>query len=350
MPINYRTESTNLGSDVNLKDASIKYQISPRLGISFPISSDGAFHASYGHFFQMPSFQRMFNAPLVTLTRLQLDGLRLGNADLKPEKTIAYEIGLQQAVTNDLAVDITVYYKDFRNLLGIEQITSLDRVTYTRYINRDYGNTRGITVGFTKRGSRINGGANYTLAFANGSSSRPEALELINVSTQIGGEAQTFAERRILPLEWDQRHAAKAYVNFVSPDKWSIGLVSFFESGVPFDVEFVERFDLNEREYRKSAYSPSRWSVDLKAKKFFNFNGLQAVIFLKVDNLFDRLNHEEVFASTGRADVIAMLPEERELTEDFLRREGLFTFDEVFLRPDNFSPPRKIQIGMEIKF
>ncbi|RMG25270.1 MAG: hypothetical protein D6732_22565, partial [Methanobacteriota archaeon] len=241
VPINYRTESSNLGREVNLKQASVKYQISPRLGISFPISSNGAFHAAYGHFFQMPSFQRMFNAPLTTFTRLQLDGFVLGNADLKPEKTVAYEIGLQQAITEDLAVDITAYYKDFRNLLGIEQLTTLDRVTYSRYVNRDYGNTRGLTVGFTKKGSRVNGGVNYTMAFANGSSSSPEELELITVSTQIGGDNALFANRQILPLDWDQRHALKAYLNFAKPGSWTLGLTGFLETGVPFDVQFVER-------------------------------------------------------------------------------------------------------------
>ncbi|MCB0273780.1 MAG: carboxypeptidase-like regulatory domain-containing protein, partial [Calditrichaeota bacterium] len=38
VPINLRTESFNLGAGSNLEDATIKYQLSPRLGVSFPIS------------------------------------------------------------------------------------------------------------------------------------------------------------------------------------------------------------------------------------------------------------------------------------------------------------------------
>ena len=71
-PIKLRTEAKNLGSPQNLKEASTKYQISPRLGLSFPISDRGAFHASYGHFFQMPAFQYMYNEPLYVLNKLQL--------------------------------------------------------------------------------------------------------------------------------------------------------------------------------------------------------------------------------------------------------------------------------------
>ena len=34
------------------KDAKVKFQLSPRLGIAFPITDKGVIHFSYGHFFQ----------------------------------------------------------------------------------------------------------------------------------------------------------------------------------------------------------------------------------------------------------------------------------------------------------
>ena len=350
VPINYRTESFNLGSERNLEDASIKYQVSPRIGFSFPISANGAFHGSYGHFFQMPAFQRMYSEPLVSLTRFQLEGRRLGNANLEAERTIAYEIGLQQGVTDDIAVDVTAYYKDFRNLLGIEQLTTVDLVKYQRYINRDYGYSKGITLGFTKRGTYINGGVNYTLSFANGSSSDPGALNLINTAVQIGGEDVVFVERKILSLDWDQRHTVNAYINYIQPNVWSIGLVSYYNSGVPYSPTFVERYDLAEREYRNSEFKPTRWSVDLKAQKNIDLFGVNAVLFLKIDNLFDQLNQERVFSSTGRADQVATEPKEKEFLLNSLEQAGLFTYDEVTFNPDSYSSPRKVQIGFEINF
>jgi len=350
VPINYRTESFNIGTERNLEDASIKYQLSPRIGFSFPISSTGAFHGSYGHFFQMPALERMYNEPLVSLTRFQLDGRRLGNTNLEAERTIAYEIGLQQGITSDISVDVTAYYKDFRNLLGVEQITTVDLVKYQRYINRDYGYSKGITVDFKKRGQFINGGVNYTLSFANGSSSDPNALNLINTAIQIGGEDVVFAERKILSLDWDQRHEVNAYINFVQPKDWSLGLVSYFNSSVPFSPTFIERYDLAEREYRNSEFKPSRWSVDLKAKKHVNMFGVDAVIFLKVDNLIDHLNHERVYSSTGRSDQIATEPSKKEFYLNGLEQQGLFTYDEVTFNPDNYSFPRKITLGFEFNF
>lgn len=51
----------------------------------------------------------------------------MGNADLKPEKTVVYEIGLQQALTDDWKLEATVYYKDIKNLLGQEIINTRDK-------------------------------------------------------------------------------------------------------------------------------------------------------------------------------------------------------------------------------
>ena len=50
VPINYRVESGQLSSEVNLKDASTKVSLSPRLGVSFPISATGAFPCSLRSF------------------------------------------------------------------------------------------------------------------------------------------------------------------------------------------------------------------------------------------------------------------------------------------------------------
>ncbi|MBT3180252.1 MAG: TonB-dependent receptor [Candidatus Marinimicrobia bacterium] len=350
-PIQLRTEARNLGSPQNLKPASTKLQFSPRIGLSFPISDRGAFHASYGHFFQMPAFQYMYNEPLYILNKLQLEGRTLGNADLKAEKTIAYEIGIQQGITKSVSIDITAYYKDFRNLLGIERISTIDAVGYNRFINRDHGNTKGVSIGLMSQGNDfITGGLNYTLSYANGSSSDPNSLFLIQSSTQLGGEDDAYVERKILPLNWDQRHTLNLFVNIGRPNDWSVGLISYLNSGTPYSPSFVERFDIASREYRNLGRKPLRWSGDIQGKKHFKILKYHSIIFIKTDNLLDHLNHESVFSSTGKADQIARLPENELLDKEKLEQEGHFTMNEIDIRPGYFSAPRNIQIGLEIKF
>ena len=349
VPINNRVESFQLGSEQNLVRAKNKVQFSPRFGVSFPVSAVGVFHAAYGHFFQMPSFEKMFNEPFYVLTPLQLDGRIMGNASLEPEKTIQYEIGLQQELVPGIAVDVTAYYKDMRNLLGLEYVTTVDNIRYLRYINRDYGNSKGITVGVRKNVGLITGGINYSYSTANGSASSPEEIEVVQSSVQIGGEPVEFVDRQIIPLNWDQRHTVNANITYAS-ESWSVGVVGFFWSGQPYSPTFVEKFDILEQEYQNAASKPFRWSIDLKAQKMFEIGGVDCAVFLKVENLLDNFNENNVYASTGTASAPARLPEVEQLERQRLLQENLFTLGEIDNRAEWYSSPRKVQLGFQVRF
>ena len=112
--------------DSLLISAKSKSQISPRIGLSYPISDKGAIHISYGHFFQIPPFENLYRNPNFRIPLTgdfpENIGNTIGNADLEPQQTIMYEIGLQQALTDELGITITGYYKDIRNLLAIRNL------------------------------------------------------------------------------------------------------------------------------------------------------------------------------------------------------------------------------------
>ena len=351
VPIKWNAESYNLGAPANVKNASVKYQLSPRFGLSFPISNAGAFHASYGHFFQMPSFQYMYNTPVQALTALQLEGITLGNANLEPEKTVSYEVGLQQEIVTGLVADVTAYYKDFRNLLGIEQITTIDAVGYKRFINRDYGYSKGFTLSLQKNGEGlITGAINYTLSFSNGSSSDPQSIQLVQAATQYGGQAVTFLQRQILPLDWDQRKTLNSFVNFGVSGSWNLGIYGYVATGLPYSPTFIERFDILDQEYRQSGSKPFKWSVDLKATTNLKIFGQRTSVYLKVDNVFDHLNEDQVYASTGQASNPARLPDRLALELTRLAQEGLFNLHDIDNHPEYYSLPRKITLGFEWRF
>ncbi|MBZ0200812.1 MAG: TonB-dependent receptor, partial [Ignavibacteriaceae bacterium] len=133
-----------------LAEAPSKQQISPRIGVSFPITDQGIIHFSYGHFFQMPPFRNLYTNPDFKYS-YAIGTPTFGNADLNPEKTVTYEIGLQQQLFEDLAFNITGYYKDVRDLLAVQQIRISGNETYLKYVNKDYANSKGITLSLTKR-------------------------------------------------------------------------------------------------------------------------------------------------------------------------------------------------------
>ncbi|MDH3269413.1 MAG: TonB-dependent receptor, partial [Ignavibacteria bacterium] len=158
--------------------ASEKYQFSPRLGISYPISAKGAIHISYGHFFQMPPFEYLYRNPnfRVPLTGdfPENVGNIIGNTDLEPQKTVVYEIGLQQQLFSDYGVTVTAYLKDIRNLLGSELHVKNNFKKFSKLINIDYGSIKGITLSFEKRFSNgFSATIDYTYQDAKGNASDP---------------------------------------------------------------------------------------------------------------------------------------------------------------------------------
>ena len=76
------------------KETKLFGQLSPRLGVSFPISENSVFHLNYGSFVQRPSFNRIYYTTWISDTEFK----RIGNPRLKPERTNAYDVGLVQAL------------------------------------------------------------------------------------------------------------------------------------------------------------------------------------------------------------------------------------------------------------
>lgn len=349
--VNNRMESYLLGDPINLREAPMQYHLSPRLGFSFPVSDKGAFHVAYGHFFQHPSFETMYNEPLRVLSPPQLAGMRLGNCRLKPERTVSYEVGLQQGLGTALNADLTLFYKDFRNQLGIEAVTTVDAVGYTRYVNRDYGNVKGITIALeTLPQGFLSGGFDYTFQYANGSASDPTFLQLVQAAARLGAEPVQFIERQILPLDWDQRHTLNATAILSFPGNWSASLITSIGSGLPYTPTSVGTVLFPDREFKNTARRPIRWNVDLKAKKRLTLSGIKGMVYVHVYNLFDHLNQNRIYTTSGNTYENAMLPEQRVVRDERLAEEGIFTPHEIDNKPEWYSPPRKIQIGFGVDF
>ncbi len=156
------------------RDAETEYQLSPRFGVSFPMSDNGAIHFSYGHFFQIPTFENLYDNDRYIIDQTTSLNSRIGNPELKSQKTVKYELGLQQVIFPDVSLDLTVYYSDIRNLLGIEILETYEGFNFGRFVNRDYGNVKGIIVTLDKRfADFFSAKLDYTFQVASGNASDP---------------------------------------------------------------------------------------------------------------------------------------------------------------------------------
>ena len=92
----------------NRKTADPTYQVSPRLGVAFPISEQGVMRFSAGLFFQTPQLNLLYTNN--EFERAEgADRYTIGNANLEPERTLQFEVGLQQGLSETMGMDLTVF-------------------------------------------------------------------------------------------------------------------------------------------------------------------------------------------------------------------------------------------------
>ncbi|MFA6980852.1 MAG: TonB-dependent receptor [Ignavibacteriaceae bacterium] len=312
---------------------TVRYQLSPRLGVSFPITDQGIIHFSYGHFFQIPSFENLFINSDYLVT--QASGLSqvTGNPNLKPQKTIMYEIGLQQILFPNISLNTSIYYRDIRNLLGMEILNTYEGVRYARFVNRDYGNVRGFIVTLERRfidyfGAKLD----YTYQIAEGNASDPYAV-FNNNQTNPPVEAN----KKVVPLNWDQRSTLNLSLTVGQPGDWSVGLILGYGSGFPYTES--ERVSNGVR-FENGGIKPPTYNVDLRAEKTFDIYGLKLNTFVLIYNLLDTKNEYGVNSASGRANVDIFTYEANQII-------GLNTVQEYLNNPTSFSSPRQIRLGMQ---
>ena len=256
---------SNANGDPWYKDAETELKLSPRLGVAFPITDRGVIHFSYGHFFQIPNFDLLYTNPEFKFGSGTGNLGIAGNSNLKAQQTISGEVGVQQAFTDDISVDLTAYFRDIRNLAG----TRADEIrlpggssSYSQYVNSDFGFVQGIVLTVTKRLSdNWSATVDYTFQSAKGNASDPAATR-----NQIAGGEQP--EIKLIKLNWDQTHTVNATFSYASEDNWGFSFIGQYGSGFPYTP--TSSLNLSTL-LTNSELKPKSVNVDLSAYKDFIF-------------------------------------------------------------------------------
>ena len=82
-------------------------EISPSLSLSYLVSSRLKFRASVGHAFRIPTFTELYYA----------SPANRGNPDLKPEKSLALEIGADLYPGESIRLETSLFYRNDRDLI-----------------------------------------------------------------------------------------------------------------------------------------------------------------------------------------------------------------------------------------
>jgi len=361
--------------DVNrsFKDYEPQLNIMPRLAFSFPISDEAGFFAHYDVLYQRPT-SNTIQTPVGYYYFERAAGNLFNNPDLKPVRTIDYEVGFQQKLTNSSAMKVSAYYKEQKDLIQSRQYAFLPAPVnqYESYGNLDFGTTKGFSFTYDRRRTgNLELSATYTLQFADGSGSDANSSRGINNRGII---------RNLIPLSFDERHRITAVIDYRygNGGKYTgpkIGDAEIFANmGVNFNIAAVSGKPYSRRDVVrqfggagfKGAINGSRlpwtFNVDMRIDKRFDVSvsstrKMSFNAYVRVQNLFDIRNVRNVFSFTGDpeddgyiissfgTDRVDQISNQNRNTESFLAAYN-WRLDSF----SNFTIPRRIYAGIIMDF
>jgi outer membrane cobalamin receptor len=262
-----------------------KAMLSPRIGFSFQVSEDFIFRANVGRYAQRPIYDYMYGyynlLPFPSYLYKYLPNV--GNPDLKPEKTMSYEIGLQGAVSDNVSTTVNTFYKDVTDLVGTRFVSLPPSNDYYLYDNIEYANIKGVETILEFRNRVFNGKISYTLSWTKGTSS-------------YAGEYSDTALTQPLEmyyLDFDQRHRIFIQGSVELPLDTRLHLFAYFGKGFPYtppgpEGKYLERNIMN---------LPIQKQLDCVLSKSFKIASFNLSINLEILNVLD-VRNEVTFHTT----------------------------------------------------
>ncbi len=315
--------------------------ISPRFGVSFPITENSLLHFNYGHYYQMPPLDQMFEflyfKPVYLVKEIIAErklAAQEGRAPkhikstagdpervvaltvepLRPQKTIMFEAGIKHNFGDIVILDITAFYKDIfdqtdervglfdRLIKGIDPYTGKINAnqSYAAYLSGDYGDSRGFEVSLrTLFNKNINLDLNYGFSRSTTGRASPKIITY-DENGNPTYQWDTEVNKRI-PTErsFSRPHILRANLFLSYPKSDESSIINILLGGT--SLSFLYRFTSGQTftlalptdppdTYDNYRY-PAIHNVDLKIDKLFNlYRTHELTVYLQVTNLFNTKN------------------------------------------------------------
>jgi hypothetical protein len=367
---------TQLGYDPNISFTDYKPQTNfmPRLAFSFPIGEKANFFAHYDILTARPPS----NTTMTALDYFYFDQRTetKDNSDLKPEKTIDYEVGFQQELTPSSGIKIAAYYKEMRDLIQQRYYRyiagPLNITEYVTFGNLDFGTVKGFTFQYDLRQTHhFSGQFNYTLQFADGTGSDPSSQSGLNRRGNI---------RALSPLSFDERHRFAFTADYrFDEGQYSgptlLGKEIFKDAGINLQLVTVSGRPYTKRKIPQpfgaaqidglinGSRLPWTYNLDLRVDKTFTISKdakhpLSINAYFRVQNLLDTRNVRSVYRATGSADDDGFLTsalgqsglESIKNSRPDNLDAYLFSYFIRELNPSNYFFPRRMYLGATFMF
>ena len=273
-----------------MTDSKGQWQLSPRLGISHPITENSKLFFNYGHFKEMPQYETLFRVSRSADNSLA----QLGDPNLTLAKTISYELGYDHLLFEDLLFQVTAYYRDINYQQNTTKYQTRNKLTYDLTTSTSYSDIRGVEITMRKSTGRwFSGFINYTYQVSsNGNFGEQKQFEDPVEQANYNANTINLYQTKSIPTP-----NAKANLSFYTPNdfgpifagndifgNWRIDLLLNWKagdwktynpqniSGTVNNVQVVDYFD-----------------GTIRISKSISIHRFSLQMFLDINNLFNSL-------------------------------------------------------------
>lgn len=354
--IRFDAANTNdiMWSDPRLPDTTTivpttwEYLWSPRLGFSHVITEKSTFTFGYGIYYQNPTYRDVYTnvdaRDNIDEFFQSVDPI-MGNPGVTAQRVTSYEFGVNTEFMPGYVFGAVGWTKDYSSMNSTEKV-NVGSVSYTVFVNYDYGSSRGFDFILEKRkGKFLTGNIQYTYSIAKGNHSDPWAGYLNN-------ENPLTMPRKEILQSYDRTHDFSTQLMFKIPKGYGIpiGNYNMFQntminvtfigiSGAPYTPVL-----LNDRYGpENSERMPFYITANMAFRKYIPIQGSKKfVLGFICTNLFNRKNVLNVYARTGN-------PENPGGIEEGYILDGTRS-STIYDRPWYYDEQRNIDFFIEVEF
>ncbi len=304
-----RGEQDALDEQLPKEDPESLVYLSPRIGVSFPITENSKLYFNYGHFRQMLDPYSVFGVLSTPAGGVDV----IGHPEHPMPQTVAYELGFDQNLFNLFLLRISGFYRDIRDQPRNVVFHGLgDVVNYRTQRPWNYEDVRGAEFTLTKnRGEWVRGFLNYTylqtktgnFGFANFYENSFDQIEYLRSSTDYrlsAPIAQPFARMNLMLMTPSDYGPEFAGVNPLSD--WRVSILGEWRSGEQWTwYGHTSNFF---SELQPNVAWKDFWNFDLRFTKHLNSRFADLQVFLDIDNVLNRrhLYNNAAFSAGGTDD------------------------------------------------
>lgn len=370
-------KSRNFDVNSSFEDYKSKLFLVPRLAFSFPISDDANFFANYDVLISRPTSNTIVTALQYYYFEDQ-GRTPANNPNLQPEKTIVYEVGFQQKLTNTSALRLSAYYRELRDLIQRRTILYVPAPVsaYDTYGNIDFGTVKAFTIEYDlRRTNNVTVQANYTLQFADGTGS--------DANSQQGLTNRGLNIRTLFPFSYDERHTINLILDYRYQRGKKYNGPRVYGRDILADAGInIQTSAVSGRPYTRNTVPtafggagnagtingdrlPWRLNIDLRIDKRFDLTSttkenpspLWINAYLRIQNVFNIRNTLGVYSVSGSPDdsgyLVSTFGQSAINTIAGAGRDTqafLDVYSWAVMNPGFFNLPRRILLGAILEF